>query len=147
MNDIPMPSSPPVAIMSPGKLSQIKKELTMLGILVGLVVLTAILKPGVFLSGDNLQNTIRHISLISLFALGEAVVIIAGGIDLSIGSIICVSAVATSWLSMVQGLDIGTAVAIATLLALFIGVAQGALSAYLGIQPFVVTLGSMLLLR
>ncbi len=123
-----------------------KKELSMLGVMVALACLTALLNPS-FLSGDNLRNNVRHISLIALFALGEAVVIIAGGIDLSIGSVICVAAVATSWLSMVQGLDIGTAIAIATLLALFIGVAQGALSAYLGIQPFVVTLGSMLLLR
>ena len=42
--------------MSPGKLSLMKKELTMLGILVGLVILTAILKPGIFLSGDNLRT-------------------------------------------------------------------------------------------
>jgi ribose transport system permease protein len=123
-----------------------KKELAMLGVMVALAFLTALLNPS-FLSGDNLRNNVRHISLISLFALGEAVVIIAGGIDLSIGSVICVAAVATSWLSMVMGLDIATAVAIAVLLALFIGLAQGALSAYLGIQPFVVTLGSMLLLR
>jgi ribose transport system permease protein len=147
MNDIPMPSSPPVAIISPGRLSQVKKELTMLGILVGLVVLTAILKPGVFLSGDNLQNTIRHISLISLFALGEAVVIIAGGIDLSIGSIICVSAVTTSWLTMYAGFGIGSAVAAAISVSLLIGLAQGLVITWLGVQPFVVTLGSMLFLR
>jgi ribose transport system permease protein len=123
-----------------------KKELSMLGVMLALACLTAVLNPS-FLSGDNLRNNVRHISLIALFALGEAVVIIAGGIDLSIGSVICIAAVATSWLSMVQGLDIGTAVVIATLLALLIGVAQGAVSAWLGIQPFVVTLGSMLLLR
>lgn len=123
-----------------------KKELSMLGVMVALAVLTAIFNPS-FLSGDNLRNNVRHISLIALFALGEAIVIIAGGIDLSIGSVICVTAVATSWLSMVQGLDITTAVILALALGLVIGVAQGALSAYLGVQPFVVTLGSMLLLR
>jgi ribose transport system permease protein len=101
----------------------------------------------VFLSGDNLRNTIRHVSLISLFALGEAVVIIAGGIDLSVGSIICISAVTTSYLTMVGGLGIGTAVVLAMALSLFVGLLQGLVIAYLGVQPFVVTLGSMLLLR
>ncbi|MEP6652642.1 MAG: ABC transporter permease [Myxococcales bacterium] len=139
-------TSAPVAIVAPAKLTLMKKELTMLGVMIGLAVLTAILNP-VFLGGDNLRNTMRHISLISLFALGEAVVIIAGGIDLSIGSIICVSAVTTSYLTMFMGFGIGSAVATAIALSLFIGFAQGLVITWLGVQPFVVTLGSMLLLR
>jgi ribose transport system permease protein len=123
-----------------------KKELTMLGVMLGLAVLTAALNP-VFLNPDNLRNTVRHISLISLFALGEAVVIIAGGIDLSIGSIICVSAVTTSYLTMYSGVGIGEAVAVALGLSLAIGYAQGMIITRLGLQPFVVTLASMLLLR
>jgi ribose transport system permease protein len=138
-------SSLPVA-RGNSRLQRMKKELTMLGVLVALAILTAVLSP-VFLSGDNLRNTIRHVSLISLFALGEAVVIIAGGIDLSVGSIICISAVTTSYLTMVVGLGIGTAVVLAMALSLFVGLLQGLVIAYLGVQPFVVTLGSMLLLR
>jgi ribose/xylose/arabinose/galactoside ABC-type transport system permease subunit len=138
--------SPPVTQAATGRLQRMKKELTMLGILVALAISTALLSP-VFLSPDNLRNTIRHISLISLFAVGEAVVIIAGGIDLSVGSIICVSAVTTSYLSMVMGLGIVPAVGLALLLCLVIGVLQGLVIARLGVQPFVVTLGSMLLLR
>ena len=72
-----------------------KKELTMFAVMIALAIITAVLNP-LFLGGDNLRNNIRHISLISLFALGEAMVIIAGGIDLSIGSIICVTAVTTT---------------------------------------------------
>lgn len=123
-----------------------KKELTMLAVMFALAFITSVLNPN-FLSGDNLRNTIRHISLISLFALGEAVVIIAGGIDLSIGSVICISAVLTSYLTMFHGLDIGTAVMLAMVASIAIGFAQGWVSAWLGVQPFVVTLGSMLLLR
>ncbi len=145
MNDIPMPT-PPIAIVSPAKLKLMKKELTMLGIMIALAALTAILNP-VFLGGDNLRNTLRHISLISLFALGEAVVIIAGGIDLSIGSVICVSAVTTSYLTMYWGFGIESAVAVAIALSLTIGLVQGLVITWLGVQPFVVTLGSMLLLR
>jgi len=123
-----------------------KKELTMFAVMVALAIVTAVLNP-LFLGGDNLRNNIRHISLISLFALGEAMVIIAGGIDLSIGSIICVTAVTTSYLAMYGGFGIGAAVAIALGVALAVGVAQGTIVARFKIPPFVVTLGSMLLLR
>ena len=123
-----------------------KKEITMLGVMIALAVITAVLHP-LFLGGDNLRNNIRHISLISLFALGEAMVIIAAGIDLSIGSIICVTAVSTSYLAMYGGFGIGAAVAIALVVALVVGFAQGTIIARLGIPPFVMTLGSMLLLR
>lgn len=118
----------------------------MLTLMIALAIITALLNPS-FLGADNLRNNIRHISLIALFAAGEAVVIICGGIDLSIGSVICICAVLTSYLTMIQGMGIVPAVACAVVLALLIGLAQGALIARLGVQPFVVTLGSMLLLR
>lgn len=146
MNEISIPSPGPVAVTAPAKWKLMKKELTMLGVMIALAVLTAALNP-VFLNPDNLRNTIRHISLISLFALGEAVVIIAGGIDLSIGSIICVSAVTTSYLTMYSGFGIVEAVAAALALSLLIGYGQGLIITRLGLQPFVVTLASMLLLR
>lgn len=123
-----------------------KKELTMFAIMIVLAIITAVLNP-IFLSADNLRNTLRHISMISLFALGEAVLIISGGIDLSIGSVICLVAVLTSYLSMVSGFDITTAVLMAMVAAVAIGLFHGVASAALGVQPFVVTLGSMLLLR
>jgi ribose transport system permease protein len=74
-------------------------------------------------------------------------VIIAGGIDLSVGSVICIAAVTTSYLTMYLGVGIVAAASIAILVSLAIGLVQGALIAWLGVQPFVVTLGSMLLLR
>ena len=86
-----------------------KKELTMLAVMIAIAVVTAVANP-LFLGGDNLRNNVRHISLISLYALGQALVIIVGGIDLSIGSVICISAVATSYLAIYAGFGIGTAV-------------------------------------
>ncbi len=127
-------------------MSAYKKELTMLAVLLALFVGTALANPN-FLGADNLSNNVRHVALISLFALGEAIVIIAGGIDLSVGSVICIAAVTTSYLAMNLGIGIAWAATIALLVSLVIGVVQGALIAWLGVQPFVVTLGSMLLLR
>src|SRR4051794_41792331 len=122
-----------------------KKELTMFAVMIALAIITALLNP-LFLGGDNLRNNLRHISLISLFALGEAMVIIAGGIDLSIGSIICVTAVSTSYLAMYAGFGIGAAVAVALAVALAGGAAPGAIGARLGIPPVVVPVGSVVLL-
>jgi ribose transport system permease protein len=150
MTDIPVPaeSAKPATPLYVGstRLAKTKKELTMLAVMIGLAIVTAILNP-VFLNPDNLRNTVRHISLISLFALGEAAVIIAGGIDLSVGSVICLSAVTASYLTMYAGIGIGGAVAIAIGLSLLVGLGQGLVITWLGVQPFVVTLGSMLLLR
>jgi ribose transport system permease protein len=123
-----------------------RKELTMFAVMVVLAAATALANPA-FLGADNLRNNLRHISLISLFALGEAVVIISGGIDLSVGSVICLSAMVTSWLAVGQGVGIAVAVAAALGLSVLIGAGQGLVVARLGVQPFVVTLGSMLLLR
>ena len=123
-----------------------KKELTMLGVMIALAIITAILNPS-FLGADNLRNNVRHISLISLFACGEAMVIIAGGIDLSVGSIICIISVTTSYMTMMQGFGIVAAVVFVIGLAIAIGLGQGAVVAKIGVPPFVVTLGSMLLLR
>ena len=79
MTEAQIPADPaPRAIAastSPTRVARMKKELTMLAVMLGLAGLTSALNP-VFLGVDNLRNTIRHISFISLFALGEAVVII-----------------------------------------------------------------------
>jgi len=126
--------------------ARIKKELTILAVMIALAIITALLNP-VFLNAENLRNTIRHVSLISLFALGEAVVIIAGGIDLSVGSMICLSAVTTSYLTMYGGFGIVGAASVGLGLTLLAGLGQGLVITWLGVQPFVATLGSMLLLR
>lgn len=123
-----------------------RKELAMLGVLVALGAVTALLNPQ-FLAAENLQNNLRHISLISLFALGQAIVIITGGIDLSVGSVICLAAVTAAHLTMNTDLGIVAAALVALGVAAAVGIAQGGVIARLGVQPFVVTLGSMLLLR
>jgi len=127
-------------------LAKMKKELTILAVMIALAIITALLNP-VFLNAENLRNTIRHVSLISLFALGEAVVIISGGIDLSVGSMICLSAVTTSYLTMYGGFGIVGAASVGLGLTLVAGLGQGLVITWLGVQPFVATLGSMLLLR
>ena len=105
-----------------------KRELTMLGVMVALAVITSVLQP-LFLGGDNIRNNIRHISLISLYSLGEAMIIIAAGIDLSVGSLVCVTAIMTSFLAMNAGMGIGVAITISILIPVVIGLVQGTIIA------------------
>jgi ribose transport system permease protein len=104
-----------------------------------------------FLGQSNIVNTTRQIAMLGIFAIGIAFVIITGGIDLSVGSIIGLTGVLIAKISspsqgcMGYSLWIGIPVALAV--ALLIGLAQGLLITRLNLQPFIVTLGGMLLLR
>jgi ribose transport system permease protein len=110
-----------------------------------------------FLGPSNVVNLTRQISMLGIFAIGISFVIITGGIDLSIGSIIGLTGVIIAYLSgqhdpenpaaggMGWSLWIGVPVALAV--ASLVGLAQGLLITRLNLQPFIVTLGGMLLLR
>jgi ribose transport system permease protein len=100
-----------------------------------------------FWSSANLLNTGRQIAMLGIYSIGMAFVIIAGGIDLSVGSIVGLTGVIIASLVMKSGLSIGLAVFVALLSALAIGFCQGALITRLKLQPFIVTLAGMLLLR
>jgi len=104
-----------------------------------------------FAGQSNAVNLLRQVSMLGIFAIGIAFVIIAGGIDLSIGSTIGLTGVLIAKFSseaaggLGYSLWIGIPVALGA--ALLIGLAQGLLITRLGLQPFIVTLGGMLLIR
>lgn len=104
-----------------------------------------------FLSASNIVNTTRQVSMLGIFSIGIAFVIITGGIDLSIGSVVGLTGVVIARLSSTQagGLGYPLWVGIGTGLfaALAVGVLQGLLITRLKLQPFIVTLGGMLLIR
>ena len=114
------------------------------GTLIGLVVIIAVfatLVPG-FLSERNLINILQQSSINACLALGMTLVIISGGIDLSVGPTAAISAVITATLLLA-----GTPIPLAILAGLGIGVLcgfiNGVLVAYVGLQPFIVTLGTL----
>jgi ribose transport system permease protein len=104
-----------------------------------------------FLGASNIVNTSRQISMLGILAIGIAFVIITGGIDLSIGSVVGLTGVIIARLSSTQtgGLSyplwVGITVALGA--AVVVGVVQGLLITRLKLQPFIVTLGFMLLIR
>jgi ribose transport system permease protein len=104
-----------------------------------------------FLGQSNAINTLRQISMLGIFATGMGFVIISGGIDLSIGSVIGLTGVLIAKVSSPNAPGLGYPLWVGILVglaaALLIGLAQGLLITRLGLQPFIVTLGGMLFLR
>jgi ribose transport system permease protein len=99
-----------------------------------------------FATTKNLYNITRNITFVAIVALGMTFVIITGGIDLSVGSVLCLcSMVLAVTMHAGYGIEVGIAAAIAT--ALIIGAFNGILIAYLGFPPFVVTLGMLSIAR
>jgi ribose transport system permease protein len=130
-----------------------------LGMFVALVLLSAGLWAGNhdFLGASNVVNLTRQIAMLGIFAIGISFVIVTGGIDLSIGSIIGLTGVIIAYLSGQhypdnpaaggRGYSLWIGVPVALGVAALIGLAQGLLITRLNLQPFIVTLGGMLLLR
>lgn len=99
-----------------------------------------------FATQKNLYNITRNITFVAIIALGMTFVIITGGIDLSVGSVLCLSSMVLA-VTMHAGysIEVGILASIAT--ALSIGAFNGILIAYLGFPPFVVTLGMLSIAR
>jgi ribose transport system permease protein len=104
-----------------------------------------------FIGESNVFNTSRQISMLGILAIGSAFVIVTGGIDLSVGSMVGLTGVILAKVSstaeggLAHPLWMGISAAMGVALA--IGLAQGLLITRLNLQPFIVTLGGMLTLR
>ncbi|GIX00889.1 MAG: sugar ABC transporter permease [Pirellulaceae bacterium] len=123
-----------------------KKILGILGLLVFVCVATALLSDR-FLTEFNIENLIRRSALFGIISIGAAFVIITGGIDLSIGSVVCLVGCLFPWMLVEQGLSPPTALAIVAIMSLGIGLSHGLLITKLRLQPFVVTLCGLLIYR
>lgn len=123
-----------------------KKDLGMLVVLAILCAVVALLNPR-FLSPANLQNMARLVGLFGLFSLGVGLVIITGGIDLSVGSVFSLLGVLLCLLLVRWHVPWLAAVAIVAALGGLIGLFHGVMVARVGLQPFIVTLCGLLWYR
>lgn len=99
-----------------------------------------------FATSKNLYNITRNVTFVAIIALGMTMVIISGGIDLSVGSVLCLcSMVLAVTMNAGYSIEVGIAAAIGT--ALLVGAFNGVLIAYLDFPPFVVTLGMLSIAR
>jgi ribose transport system permease protein len=122
-----------------------RREATVL-LMLALVFIGLTFASEYFFTARNLGNFARQISVVGIVALGQALVIIAGGIDLSVGSVIGLSAISAAMLSSLTGMpSLGLLGAI--LVGMAVGVTNGLLVTHLRINPFITTLGTLSVAR
>ncbi len=115
-------------------------------VVLGALVLALGLMSDRFLTSTNLLNVTRQVTINAILAAGMTVVILSGGIDLSVGAVLALSgAVGAGLMAAGYGWPVGVAGALVVGLA--IGVVNGLFVAYAKLPPFIVTLASMALAR
>jgi ribose transport system permease protein len=123
-----------------------KKDLGLLILILVVGTIVAVINPR-FLSPINLANTANLVGLFGLFAIGQGFVIITGGIELSVGSVIALLGVLFVDLVVNLGVPWPAAALLMLALGVLIGLAHGLLITRMGMQPFIVTLCGLLIYR
>lgn len=109
-------------------------------VLLALCALATLLSP-VFLNAINLFNIVRQGSVVGIASVGVTLVMLTGGVDLSVGAVISLTAVLAASLMGGQDANIASSVAVTLLVGTLIGLANGLLVAKRGLPPFILTLG------
>lgn len=115
--------------------------LTLIALFAGLSIAT----PN-FLTSTNLSSVVRQTAVINIMALGMTMIIICGGIDLSVGSILAMGGLLGT-MAMEKGAPVPAGVFVGLLTGLACGFANGLLTTRLRINPFIVTLGTLGIIR
>ncbi|HEY4568793.1 MAG TPA: sugar ABC transporter permease, partial [Kribbella sp.] len=112
-----------------------------------IVALFAVLTDGLSLNPTNVTNIVLQYSYVLILAIGMVIVIIAGHIDLSVGSVVALTGAVSAVLVIRDGWPWWGGILAALVTGVLIGCWQGFWVAYVGIPAFIVTLASMLLFR
>lgn len=109
-------------------------------------------RPEIFVKPANLAVIMRFIATFGMLAIGEVLIIITGGIDLSVGSMLAFTGVITAWMMLkgagpIPPIDIIPAILITLVIGALIGTWHGLFVTKLGIPPFIITLGTYLIAR
>jgi rhamnose transport system permease protein len=121
------------------------REVVLLGVLIVLMVAMSLLSP-LFFTVGNLLNTSRFFVEVGLMALGMTLIIITGGIDLSVGSNLALVSVAVGF-SYAAGLPLPLAIVFGLVVGLAAGLFNGLFITLLDLHPLVVTLGTFALFQ
>jgi len=115
--------------------------------LIAVVVLFAFLTDGILLRPQNISNLIVQNGYILILAIGMVLVIVAGHIDLSVGSVAAFIGAISGVLIRDAGFDWWLAIVVSLIIGALVGAWQGFWIAYVGIPAFIVTLAGMLIFR
>src|SRR5919112_5588576 len=121
------------------------REVVLLAVLIVLMIVMSLLSP-LFLTVGNLLNTSRFFVEVGLMALGTTLIIIPGGIDLSVGSNVALVSVAVGF-SFAAGLPLPLAIVFGLVVGVAAGLFNGLFITLLDLHPLVVTLGTLALFQ
>jgi ribose transport system permease protein len=123
-----------------------KKDIGLLVLILVVGAVVAIINPRFLLAG-NISNTANQVGLFGIAAIGQAFVILTGGIELSVGAIVALLGVL--FIDLIVNFEINWMVALVVVIGagMLMGLVHGVLVAKLGLQPFVVTLCALLIYR
>jgi ribose transport system permease protein len=117
--------------------------------LLSLIVLSIVfsLLSDVFLTARNLLNVVDQLTVLGIMALGMTAVIVIGGIDLSVGSVLALSMMAMGWMSNIMGWPMPVAILVGLLVGAMCGAFSGLLVVKVNLPPFIATLAVMSIAR
>lgn len=121
------------------------REASILSIIVILFILLSLTTPG-FLTVENLKTILIGLALDGIVAVGTTLVLVAAGVDLSVGSVLALSGVLAGYLAY-NGMNIWVASVIAIAVSLFTGFLNGFFISRIGLNPLIMTLGMMSIAR
>lgn len=125
------------------RLSHLLETYGIIAVVIAMMIGLAIIKPNVFLSAENLSNILKQNASLALLALGMLVVIVTGGIDLSVGSVMALAMVCIALASQ-AGLPWPACILIGPAIGLVVGCINGIGLTWLGLpHPFIMTLGTL----
>jgi ribose/xylose/arabinose/galactoside ABC-type transport system permease subunit len=139
------PRLPSVAVQAP--FDRVRAAAETFGTLAvaGLLLLSFGLTSSVFLEATNLRNILVQITVVGVAAIGETLVLLVGGLDLSVGANVLLGSVVAGDLVQRQGAPLWAGILGGIAASAGIGVLNGVLSAVIGIEPILATLGTFLL--
>lgn len=100
-----------------------------------------------FLTANNILNVIRQSSIIGIMGIGMTFVILTGGIDLSVGSVLAISSVCASYVMVTLNLPVTVGLISGLVIGIAFGIAIGLLITKIGLPPFISTLAAMSIAR
>ncbi len=110
-----------------------------------LVIIFSVLQPA-FLKPDNIIGIFRQMALVGIMATCMTFVIMSGGVDLSVGPVLAISGL-VAFFALDSGLPLPLVLGSGLLLGILIGFANGAIVAFLGLPPIIVTLATLSIVR
>jgi rhamnose transport system permease protein len=122
------------------------REASLIGVLALLVLGVSIAEPR-FLNAQNLRDILLNVTIIALLAVGQTIVVVTRNIDLSVGSILGITAFATGVMFADHGLPIPVVFVGGILFGAFFGLMNGAMVALARVPSLVITLGTLYVIR